>query len=535
MIERDNSQAATNLIAGTATKYLVLVVNIAVGALVMPFTVRHLGQTDYGLWMLVASMTAYFQLLDLGYGNGVVRHLIAADRRGDQQEVNRVASTFVVVYAAIGAIACVGLGVMVGVVVPRFPHLSPSQVRIAQAIAAILGARVAIGFPLTVFGAVTNARQAFVFNNLVALATVLASAAATYVVLSSGGGLLMLVATTTAINMAGYGGYAWTAYRVMPELRIRVSSFSPSHWRDVTSFSLYLFVINLAGQISFNLDNVVIAAFMGPAAVAVYVVALRLAEYQRRLCDQFSGMLFPVAMAFGSDGNRAALRRTLIDGNRIAMTLVGGASVCLIGFSGPLILHWMGPAFAGSVAPFNVLAIAGIIVVSQAASSNVLIALGRHRIVTTIWIVEAAANLALSVVVVRRMGLVGVAAGTLVPLVFGHAVVMFAAACRAVGMSIGRCAYETMRPAVVAGSVAAVACIALRSLVPPHSTVAVVVEGTLVAATYLVSLMTIGFDPAIRRTYSSRLLGAGAAIASVLRGARTDGRRHRAAAGSYTN
>jgi hypothetical protein len=147
-----------------------------------------------------------------------------------------------------------------------------------------------------------------------------------------------------------------------------------------------LFVISLAGQISFNLDNLVIGAWLGPAAVAVYTIALRLSEYQRRLCDQFSGMLFPVVMAFGADGDREALKRTLVEGNRIAMTLVTGASVCLIGFSGPLIVGWMGPAFAGSVVPFNVLALAGLIVVSQAASSNVLIALGRHRVVTWIWL-----------------------------------------------------------------------------------------------------------------------------------------------------
>ena len=113
--------------------------------------------------------------------------------------------------------------------------------------------------------------------------------------------------------------------------------------------------------------------------VAVYAVALRLAEYQRRLCDQFSGMLFPVVM--GLSGDRDALKRALIEGNRVAVTLVTGASVCLIGFSGPLIHRWMGPAFDGSVVPFVFLALAGFVVVSQAASSNVLIACGADRLV----------------------------------------------------------------------------------------------------------------------------------------------------------
>jgi len=516
VLKRDVSDAAMNLIAGTATRYIVLGLNIGVGIVLMPFTIRHLGQTDYGLWMLVASMTVYFQLLDLGYGNGVVRHLVEADRRGDITDVNRIASTFVCVYAAIAVVACAVIAVMVGVVVPRFPHLSPAQVRVAQVLLVILGARVAIGFPLTVFGAVTNARQGFVLNNLVASAIVVASAVCTYVVLESGGGLVTLVAATTAINMLGYAGYAWTAYRVMPELRIRPSSFSASRWREVTTFSLYLFVINVAGQISFNIDNLVIGACLGPAAVAVYTIALRLAEYQRRVCDQFSGMLFSVAIAFGSDGDRQALRRTLVEGNRMATTLVAGASVCLMGFSGPLIVRWMGPAFAGSVMPFNVLALAGVIVVSQAASSNVLIAVGRHRLVTGIWMAEAAMNLVMSLVLVRTMGLLGVAVGTLVPLVIGHLVVMLTAACRAVGISLSRCLYETTRPAVIGAVIASCACAVLRMTRPPASAAAVIADGIMIAMVYLASLATIGFDGATRRVYASQVRRAGSAIVSVI-------------------
>jgi hypothetical protein len=65
-------------------------------------------------------------------------------------------------------------------------------------------------------------------------------------------------------------------------------------------------------------------------------------------------MLFPVviAPAKGLDG-------APIEGNRVAVTLVTGASVVLIGFSGPLIRHWMGPALDGSVSLFVLLALVG--------------------------------------------------------------------------------------------------------------------------------------------------------------------------------
>jgi hypothetical protein len=37
---------ALNLITGTATKYLLLAINIGLGVVLMPFTVRHLAQPN---------------------------------------------------------------------------------------------------------------------------------------------------------------------------------------------------------------------------------------------------------------------------------------------------------------------------------------------------------------------------------------------------------------------------------------------------------------------------------------------------------
>ena len=183
----------------------------------------------------------------------------------------------------------------------------------------------------------------------------------------------------------------------------------------------------------------------------------------------------------------------------------------------------LGPSFAGSVTPFNVLAAAGLIVVSQAASSNVLIAVGRHRVVAWIWLLESAANLALSLTLVRTMGLVGVAVGTLVPLVVGHVAVMLTAACRAVGVSVGRCVYETMRPAAVAGGIASLVCAVVRVTWPPMSATAVIVEAAGVGLVYVGSLTTVGFDGETRRAYAFQIGRAATAVVAAIAG--SSGRR----------
>ena len=365
-----NRSPIWNLMTGTATKYLLLAVNLGLGLLLMPFTVRHLGTSQYGLWMLVASLTMYFQLLDLGYGNGLVRHVADADARGDipahQPAAEHLRHRVRRARAAVGRGHC---RADLLTAVPRFPHLSAAQVRTGQLVLAILGIRMAVSFPMTVFGAATTARQRFALNNTVAIAVALANGAVTYIVLASGFGLLALVASTTAVGLASYAAYIWTARRAFPELRIRLSSFDRSLVRDVTAFSLYLFIIDVAVQIGFNLDNVVVGAALGTSAVAVYAVILRLADYQRQVASQFNGLLFPIAVRLGAGRRAAALESMLVDGTRIALILVTGVTVCAIGFAEPLLSRWMGPAFEAGVVPFYVLAITGIVLVSQGRSA----------------------------------------------------------------------------------------------------------------------------------------------------------------------
>ena len=492
-----------NLLTGTATKYVLLGVNIGLGLVLMPFTVRHLGASDYGLWMLVASLTYYFQLLDLGYGSGLVRHVADADAKGDVDGVNRILSTFVVVYAGLGLAAGLGTIALILWAVPRFPHLSPADIRRAQLLLAMMGLRTAIGFPMTVFGAATTARQRFALNNTVAIAVALANGACTYVVLATGHGLLSLVGASTALGVCSYAGYAWTARRAFPELRIRPSSFSRGLVREVTTFSAYLFVIDIAIQVGFNLDNVVVGAALGTSAVAVYAVTLRVAEYQRQLCCQFNGFLFPIVVRLNAAGSAAALQTMLIEGTRVALILVTGATIGVIGFGGPLILQWMGPGFAAGIVPLYVLAVTGVILVGQGPLGNILLGTGRHKLVAFVSLGEALANLALSLVLVRRFGMLGVAIGTAVPIFVANLFILMPVACRQVQVPLATF-LKAVLAAPVAGALPAIAtCVLLRSLYPPHSLPAVAAEGAVTGLMYLMSVCAFGIDREARARYWS--------------------------------
>jgi O-antigen/teichoic acid export membrane protein len=493
------------VLTGTLTSYVLLFVTIALGIFLMPFTMSHLGKAEYGLWMLAASMTAYLQLLDLGYGSGLVRQITQADARNAEDEMNVVLSTFIVVYGAIGILALAVVGILAVVVIPRFPNLSAADVRTAQWVLAILGFRIALAFPLSVFGAVTTARQRFALTGRIAIALTLLQGAGTYFVLRAGYGLIPLVATTTAIGLAGYVAYAAAARATFPGMRLSVSRFSLQQVREVTSFSFYLFLISIAIHAGTSVDNLIIGAYLGTSAIAVYTVALRLTEYQRQLCGQFSGFLFPLVVRFDADRDLHSLRTTLIDGTRIALGLACCVALGLLAFGREVIALWMGPGFAGSTLPLYVLALASVVMVAQGPSGTILLATGRHRLVAGASVLEILLNVVFSVALVSGFGLTGVAIGTFLPYAILNLAVLMPVAARAVNVPLKDFATDIVMPALVATAPAAAAAFLLRQTASATTFAIVLGQLAVVTLVYLTAFLWLGLRPADRTRYVGSL------------------------------
>ncbi len=140
----------------------------------------------------------------------------------------------------------------------------------------------------------------------------------------------------------------------------------------------------------------------------------------------------------------------------------------------------MGPGFEGSVLPLQVLAVTGIVLVGQGPLGNILLGTGRHRLVAFVSLGEAIANLVLSVLLVRRYGMLGVAIGTAVPVIAANLFVLRR-------RRAGRCSSGSRFRPHCRGRAVGLARSSLRSpasrsaqLVPPHSIPAIVVEGAVV-------------------------------------------------------
>src|SRR5206468_12848196 len=113
----------------------------------------------------------------------------------------------------------------------------------------------------------------------------------------------------------------------------------------------------------------------------------------------------------------------------------------------PLVHAWVGPEFSGSVPVLQLLSVTVIVRVGIATGSTLLKGAGKHRLVAFNNVAAAVANLALSIAIVKPLGLPGVAIGTLVPVCLASTLVLFPAGCRRVELPIERALSEAVWPA----------------------------------------------------------------------------------------
>jgi O-antigen/teichoic acid export membrane protein len=460
----DDRQLAT-VARNVGTRYLAIAVDVLIGLLLLPFNVNHLGPAAYGLWMLTASMTTYFSVLDLGFGGSNVKFVAHYRAKRDVRGLNEIVSTLFTVFAVLGVVAY-GVFVLVAFNMGRFFNLTPDQVSTGQSLMLIIGVYVSLGFPFSVFGGIINGFQRYDLNNAAGVCTSIAVASLNIVMLLAGFSLVQLVAATTTVRILAYLVYRLNAYWVFPSLSIRLSLFRWSRFREVTGFSMYVAVIDWSNKLNYSIDAIIIGAFIGPAAVAIWTVPQRLAEVLQRLTNQFNGVLFPLIVDSDAGQKPERLRMIFIQGTRLSFLTVIPLASALFLLADPLIHAWVGPKFTESIVITRILICVVAFRVGNATATQVLKGAGEHRLLAFSNLGTALANVALSLLWIRTYGLVGQAFGTLIPVAVTAVAILWPAACRRVGIGVGEAFRSAVWPTLWPVVVMAAVVIPLRDALP---------------------------------------------------------------------
>jgi O-antigen/teichoic acid export membrane protein len=475
-----------------STRYVAYVIDAVLGLVMLPFNLSHLGMAAYGLWMLTASITAYFTMLDLGYGGALVRFVAHYRARRDERALNEVLSTLGVIYTAIGA-AAYALVLAVAFNLERVAALTPEQAATSRILLLIIGANVALRFVFGVYGGVIVGFQRYHLNNITSIVTSVAVAAANVIVLVAGYGVVELVAVTTGVRIAALLVYRLNAYRVFPGLSLTWRLFSRARLTEVSGLSVYMLALDGAYKANYSTDVVVIGALIGAPAVALWAPAQRLCEVALKLSNQLSDALFPMVVDCDAAQRETRLRKLFVQGTRLSLAAVLPIAGGLALLADPLLKAWLGPTFSNTATIVQLLALVVIVRVGSSTASIVMKGAGMHKRLVAFITAMAVTNVALSLALARPLGLTGVAIGTLVPVALVSLFGLIPSACRRVGLSLAGIVREAIWPALWPAAMAAALLVWTRSHLPatlPAIALQLALGGIVFASLFLIAVGT---------------------------------------------
>jgi O-antigen/teichoic acid export membrane protein len=394
--------------------WLALVMHGAVGLVLSPLILHRLGDEAFSVWVLVFALAGYFGLLDLGIRSSIVKYTAKFIASSDLDQLSRYLSTAVAFYTVVAA--TVLLFTAVGwFYVDHFFRVSPGLLTSARLLFVVSGVGVACSFPLSVFTGVLEGLQKFSVLQLTQAGVHLVRAACIVVALTNGKGLLTIGIIAIATNLFGYVILTAVVMRAVP-VRLSLAHVERIAFSKMAGYGVFAFLILMAEKLRFQSDAIVIGAFLSASAITAFSIAAKLAEYSGYAVRGMSQIFVPMSSQFDAAGDVSRLRRTLVAGNRACALIVFPLCITLLIMGRSVIEIWVGARYVASYSLLVVLLVPRTLYVAQSTSTKVLLGMGRHRTLATVLLLEGAANLLFSLVLVRPLGLLGVALGTAIPL-----------------------------------------------------------------------------------------------------------------------
>ena len=309
----------------------------------------------------------------------------------------------------------------------------------------LLGLSVAVQFYSAVFTAVLTGCHRWIWHNGIASGVHLATAVGMISAVLLGCGLRTMAGMTLAGEvLAGFLRLA-VAYRCCPGLCISPRYVRRSMVRDMLGYGGKSMLYVIAGVFMRETTRVLVLAYLGPSALAVYSRPLSLVRQAGAFSTKFANVFAPTASAYEAVGDMDRLRELLITAGRYALYLFLPVVIVLTISGGYVLRLWMGDRY-DSGAVVAILAIGNLPLLCQLPTMEIIRGMDRHGLPSVAFLVFAAIGIPIAALVLGCLdwGLAGGALASVIPVALLYGIFVPVYACRILDVSVMKYSAKTI-------------------------------------------------------------------------------------------
>ena len=404
-----SQNASTQRKVGTLLSYALLLGNTIVNLAYVPILLSFIGVAEFGLYRLLGSIIAYFNVLDFGLSSTITRFLVKYKTLQDQEKIDKLLTMSLILY--------VGIGVLLSLV-------DPSMIGSAQNIFLLLLLNLMILFASKVFDAVIISEERFIFHRSVSLLQILLQPFAIVGMIIVYPSALSVVLVQTIFNVVLVIVKVLYCYNKL-DVRLIYRGWDPEILWAMKNLSLSTFVVAVVDQVFWQSNQLLLGMKMGAESVAVYAIASQIYINYMNIALAISGTLLPKITAMVT--NRASdeeLQNLFLKIGRLQFYLLSLILSGFIVFGHSFLHYWVGDGFdlvyiitLLIIAPFTIDLI-------QNVGLAIMQARNVYHVRAVVYVLVGTLNVVLAYFWIDAYGIVGGAAATGLSMVLGNGLIM---------------------------------------------------------------------------------------------------------------
>lgn len=388
-----------NLKKGVIVSYLWALVHIGVNFIYAPLLIKFLGNSEYGLYQVVASFLAYITVLETSLSTGVLRFYCNAKMKGSNATSENILAICRGIYRKLGFVVIV-LGVVLVYIFRIFYQSSFTSLEIFEGsvMLGLLFLNLWITMLNAVYLACIRGNERFVFEKMVSIIAqiiqLIMSAMILFSIPYAIAVVLIQVFVNIVISIVRYG-------YVKKKLKVRIIL----HERDkkleksVLIFASSILLANIADQIFLKTDQIILGKLYDTAMVAVYSISTQIWGNYMYAGVMIANVFFPRVSQYYQEGNGLEkISALFIKVGRIAFFL------CFMVLSGFIILGkeflylWVGEEYLSAYGMAIVVMIPFTIDIIQHLGLTILQVMNKYSFRAKVYMIAALLNIVLTII-----------------------------------------------------------------------------------------------------------------------------------------
>ena len=307
---------------------------------ITPVVVHKLGTADYGVYVLVNTITGFLLLFDLGLGTSIIKYAAEYHSRGEKENLQSLMNLSNLIFLLFGILGVVVFFAMGNFLLPLFkiPGTSQSHILVVFILAGILFFFNSISM---IYGYMARAIQRYdigvglslgqltLFNILVLIAVLLGFKLKVVLILNIFTIILLILASHLFLKRLLPGisfGYAW----------------SREHVKKIYKFGFVVFITNMSGSALVQLDKLIIPIFLGTSSLTFYSLPGNVAQKVNGITGSSTGIFFPMITSLLGQGNVEKIKEIYVKLFRNISVIAAAKVVPIVFFSHKILLYWLG-------------------------------------------------------------------------------------------------------------------------------------------------------------------------------------------------